>query len=178
MEQSEEELLNKLIVLFVFDKMDIALDEKTIINICYMQNGWMMPLYCMDAIQKLAKSNFIHQISRGREKGREKMYTLTPDGRVCLANFYSRIPESLRQEISDYVKTNRMSFKRQQEFLHTYYKNADGTYTVWLRVVEPSSTLLDLKLVVANNKTAKNIHENWEKKASSVYLMLHDNLIE
>ena len=162
MDQSEEDLLNKLIVLFVFDKMGIALDEKTIINICYTQNGWMMPLYCMEATPR----------------GREKLYSLTPDGRVCLANFYSRIPESLRQQISDYVKENRMSYKRQQEYSHTYYKNSDGTYTVWLKIVEPSQTLLDLKFVVANNKTAKYVHENWEKKAASIYLMLHDQLIE
>ena len=71
-----------------------------------------------------------------------------------------------------------MSFKRQQEYVHTYYKNYDGTYTVWLRIVEPSATLLDLKFVVANNKTAKYIHENWEKKAASIYLMLHDQLTE
>lgn len=174
MEQSEEELLNKLIVLFVFDKMDIALDYNSIINICYTQTNWIMPLYCMDAIDKLVKANFIHAVSRGREK----LYTMTPDGRTCLANFYSRIPESLRQEISDYVKENRMSFKRRQEYMHTYYKNKDGTYTVWLRVVEPSSTLLDLKFVVANNRTAKYIHENWEKKAASIYLLLHDQLTE
>jgi len=174
LEQSEEELLNKLIVLFVFDKMDIALDYNSIINICYTQTNWIMPLYCMDAIDKLVKANFIHAVSRGREK----LYTMTPDGRTCLANFYSRIPESLRQEISDYVKENRMSFKRRQEYMHTYYKNKDGTYTVWLRVVEPSSTLLDLKFVVANNRTAKYIHENWEKKAASIYLLLHDQLTE
>lgn len=174
MDQSEEELLNKLIVLFVFDKMDIALDEKTVINICYTQNGWIMPLYCMDTIQKLLKANFIHQVSRGRDK----IYSLTPDGRACLASFYSRIPESLRQEISEYVKNNRMSFKRQQEYMHTYYKNKDGTYTVWLRIVEPSATLMELKLVVPTNKTAKYIHENWEKKAASVYLLLHDQLID
>ena len=176
MEQSEEELLNKLIILFVFDKMDIALDEKTILNICYTQNGWMMPLYCLDTIQKLAKSNFIHQISRGKEKN--KLYALTPDGRVCLANFYSRIPESLRQEISDYVKKNFGTLRRQQEYIHTYRKLSNGTYEVWLRVVEPSGTLMDLKFVVSNNKTAKYIHENWEKKAANIYLMLHDQLTE
>lgn len=174
MEQSEEDLLNKLIVLFVFDKMDIALDYNTILNICYMQNGWMMPLVCMDVIDMLTKSNFIHRTDRGREK----LYTMTPDGRACLANFYSRIPESLRQEISDYVKENRMSFKRQQEYKHTYYKNKDGTYTVWLRIVEPSTTPLEIKFVVANNRTAKYIHENWEKKAAAVYMLLNDQLTE
>ena len=63
MQQSDEELLNKLIVLFVFDKMDIALDEKTIIIICYTDNGWIMPIYCMDTIQKLVKANFIDRKS-------------------------------------------------------------------------------------------------------------------
>lgn len=174
MNQSDEELLNKLIVLFVFDKMDIALDYNSIINICYTQNGWMMPLYCMDTIDKLTKSNFIHKIDRGREK----LYTLTPDGRECLANFYSRIPESRRQEISDYVKENRMSYKRRQEYKHTYHKNSDGTYTVRLSVEEPSATLLELKLVVANIRTAKYIHENWEKNAANIYLMLHERLTE
>ena len=174
MQQSDEELLNKLIVLFVFDKMDIALDEKTIIIICYTDNGWIMPIYCMDTIQKLVKANFIHQVSRGGDK----LYTLTPDGRGCLANFYSRIPESLRQEISDYVKKNRLRFKQEQEYKHTYYKNADGTYTVWLRIVSPSSTLMDLKLVVANNRTAKYIHENWRSNAANIYLMLQEHLIE
>ena len=57
MNQSEEDILNKLIVLFVFDKMGIALDEKTIINICYTQNSWMMPLYCMDAMQKIGRAS-------------------------------------------------------------------------------------------------------------------------
>ena len=174
MNQSEEDILNKLIVLFVFDKMGIALDEKTIINICYTQNSWMMPLYCMDAMQKLVKEKFISQVSRGKDK----LYTLTQDGRNCLGNFYSRIPESLRREIDGYVRANRMAFKRQQEYAHTYFKNSDGTYTVWLRIVEPSATLMDLKFVVANNKTAKYIHENWENKAANVYQMLHDQLVE
>ncbi|MCX4312441.1 MAG: DUF4364 family protein [Clostridia bacterium] len=176
MEQSEEELINKLIVLFVFDKMDIALDYNSIINICYTQNGWMLPLYCMDTIDKLTKCNFIHKAERGKD--RNKLYTMTPEGRECLANFYSRIPESLRQEISDYVKVNRMSYKRRQEYRHSYYKNKDGSYTVYLRIEDPSSTLLEMRFVVANNSTAKYINENWEKRAASIYLMLHDQLTE
>ncbi len=176
MEQEDEDLLYQLIVLFVFDKMDIALDDSTVLNICCVQNSWLAPIFCMDALQKLVKSNFINKISRGRKQN--PLYTLTSDGRVCLANFYPRIPESMRQEISDYVRENRMAFKRQQEYTHTYYKNYDGTYTVWLRIKDPSATLLDLKFVVANHKTAKYIHENWEKKAANVYLMLRDQLLE
>lgn len=161
-------------MLFVFDKMDIALDEKSVINICYSQTNWIMPIYCIDTLQRLIKSGFLHQSIHGKEK----LYTLTPDGRNCLANFYMRVPESLRSEISEYCKKNRMQFKRRQEYMHTYYKNKDGSYTVWLRVVEPNATLLDLKLVVSSARAAKKVHEHWEDNAADVYMMIHDKLVD
>ena len=51
MEQEDEDLLYQLIVLFVFDKMDIALDDSTVLNICCVQNSWLAPIFCMDALQ-------------------------------------------------------------------------------------------------------------------------------
>lgn len=174
MEKNDEELLNKLIMLFVFDKMDIALDEKTIIYICYSQTNWIMPIYCIDTLHRLLKSGMIHQ----NVQGNEKLFTLTPLGRSSLANFYVRIPESLRREISEYCNENRMKFKRRQEYFHTYYKNKDGTYTVWLRIIEPNATLLDLKFVVSNARTAKYVHEHWEDNAADIYMLLHDKLVD
>ncbi len=177
MEQSEEELLNKLIILFVMDKMDIGLTESSIVKICYEENGWIkQPLICNDTVNRLVASKLILKVRQGREK--DCLCTLTPDGRTCLANFYTRIPESLRQDISEFVKVNRMDYKRKQVYKHTYFKNSDGTYTVQLKIVEPAVTVLNLELNVANNKTAKYIHQNWEKMAASFYMNLLEQLTE
>lgn len=174
MAKGDDELTNKLIMLFVFDQMDIALTERVILDICYSANNWIMPLYCIDTLNRLLKSNFIHKSKHGQDV----LYTLTPDGRACLANFYKKLPESLRHEIIEYVKENRMDYKRKQEYSHTYFKNSDGTYTVWLRIIEPTSTLFDLKLIVPNVSTAKHIHLSWEQKAANVYLSVHNQLVD
>lgn len=159
------------------DKMEIGLTENSIVRICYEENGWIaQPLICSDTVNKLVASKLVQKVKQGKEK--DCLCTLTPDGRSCLANFYSRIPESQRQEISEFVKTNRMDYKRRQVYKHTYYKNSDGTYTVVLKIVEPAVTVLELKLNVANNKTAKFIHQNWEKNAAMFYMSLLEQLAD
>ena len=56
--------------------------------------------------------------------------------------------------------------------------NKDGTYTVFLKIVEPSQPLLELKLVVPNRQTAKNIYKKWEEKAGNVYATVYDCLVD
>ena len=71
-----------------------------------------------------------------------------------------------------------MTFRRKQEYSGTYYKNADGTYTVILKIVDPIQTTLEVKLNVANRHTAKNVYEKWKDKAAQVYSSLQEALID
>ena len=93
-------------------------------------------------------------------------------------NFYTRIPSTLRNEMAEYIKENRMNFRRKQEYHHKYHKNHDGTYTVELKIDDPVQTTLDLKLTVSTRTLAKQISNNWEKKASQIYLHIHEDLID
>ena len=117
-------------------------------------------------------------LDRKIETQSEPLYGITPDGRVCLADFYVKIPSSLREEISLFVKNNRTKYKKRQECNADYYMNKDGTYTVFLKIVEPSQPLLELKLVVPNRQTAKNIYKKWEEKAGNVYATVYDCLVD
>jgi len=141
--------LNKLIILFVFDKMEVPLSENTILDMCCSSNNWIA-----------------------------YMYAITPDGRVCLANFFVKIPASTREEISVFIKQNRLKYRRKQECVADYYMNKDGTYTVYLKIIEPVQPLLELKFVVPNRQTAKNIYKKWEEKAANVYSLIYDNLVD
>ena len=42
-----ETSVNKLILLFVFDKMESALSERTIVEMCTTGNGWLNYMDCM-----------------------------------------------------------------------------------------------------------------------------------
>lgn len=166
--------LNKLVLLFVFDKMDVPITEDTVLEMCQGRNGWIAYMDCKQALYQLLETGFLYQTTHEKNI----YYSITPDGRMCLAHFYMRIPSSLRTEITEYIKENRMSYRRKQEYSKSYYKNADGTYTVQLKIIDPVQTTLEIKLNVANRHTAKLVYNKWEEKAAQVFYSIHEQLID
>ena len=81
---------NKLLLLFVFDKMEIPLSENTLIDLCCQTNNWITYMDCKQALLQLIDASFIYRINNNPSA--EPLYTITPEGRVCLAHFFVRIP--------------------------------------------------------------------------------------
>ena len=172
--KSGETSINKLIILFVFDKMESALSERTIVDMCSSSNEWMGYMDCVNVIHKLLDDNFICIVNRDEDT----LYTITPDGRETLANFYINIPKSVREEISIFVKKNSAKYRNRQECRSDYYQNKDGTYTIYLKILAPVQPMLELKFVVPDRKTANKIYKKWEEKAADVYSVIYENLCD
>ena len=170
----DETSVNKLILLFVFDKMESALSERTLVDMCSTSNAWMGYMDCVNVIHKLKDDNFICVVGENDDT----LYTITPDGRESLANFYINIPKSVREEISQFVKKNSTRYRNRQECRSDYYQNKDGTFTVVLKILAPVQPMMDLKFVVPDKKTAKAIYKKWEEKAADVYSVLYENLCD
>ena len=170
-----ETSVNKLIVLFVFDKMESPLSERTILEMCTAVNGWLNYMDCKELIPRLLDDGFICEITSPEE---ELLYTITSDGRESLNNFYINIPKSIRDEISAFIKKNSGKLRNRQECKSDYYQNVDGTYTVFLKIIAPVQPMLELKFVIPDKKTAQNIYKNWESKASELYSAIYDTLVD
>ncbi len=56
--------------------------------------------------------------------------------------------------------------------------NKDGTYTVYLKIIEPAQPVLELKLVVPNRQIAKDIYKKWGEKAIDVYRNIYESLVD
>ena len=166
--------VNKLILLFVFDKMEVPLSENTILDMCTSANNWLAYMDCHPILNQLLDCGWIYNISTSGEP----LYTITPDGRICLANFFVKIPASTRESISLFIKNNRSRYRRKQECVADYFMNKDGTYTVYLKIIEPVQPILELKLVVPNRQTAKDIYKKWEEKAPLLYRSVYENLVD
>ena len=170
-----ETSVNKLIVLFVFDKMESPLSERTILEMCTAGNNWLNYMDCKELIPRLLDDGFICEITSPEE---ELLYTITSDGRESLNSFYINIPKSIREEISAFIKKNSGKLRNRQECKSDYYQNVDGTYTVFLKILAPVQPMLELKFVVPDKKTAQNIYKNWECKASELYSAIYDTLVD
>ena len=170
-----ETSVNKLIVLFVFDKMESALSQRTIVEMCTSGNNWLNYMDCIELLPRLLDDGFLCRISSPDE---EPLYTITSDGRESLSNFYINIPKSIRDEISAFIKKNSGKLRNRQECKADYYQNVDGTYTVFLKILAPVQPMVELKYYVPDKKTAKHIYKNWESKASELYSAIYDTLVD
>lgn len=170
-----ETSVNKLIVLFVFEKMETALSERTIVEMCTAGNNWLNYMDCMELLPKLLDDGFICLVSSPDD---EPLYSITSDGRESLNNFYINIPKSIRNEIDAFIKKNSGKLRNRQECKADYYQNADGTFTVFLKILAPVQPMLELKFVVPDKKTAQNIYKNWESKASELYSAIYETLVD
>lgn len=178
MEFTPDATVNKLTLLFVLDKMEIPLTENSIIDICTSRNNWLTYMECKEILWQLLEVGFI--FSTNSDQDEEIRYGITMDGRNCLSHFFLRIPQSLREMITQFVKENRMSFKRSQEYVSDYYKNPDGSHTVVLKIKEPliPQPLLEIKLKAPNRHAAIVACKKWKDKAPNVFEYLYDSVID
>ncbi len=166
--------INKLTLLFVFDKMECSLSENTIIDMCCSSNNWISYMDCKPILNKLLDENFITNVANYGDP----LYIITPEGRYCLAEFYVKIPSSTREQITSHVKQHKAHYRRKQECWADYYMNKDSTYTVNLRINDTQMPVMELKFIVPNRQIAKNIYKKWEEKAGNLYALIYENLVD
>lgn len=177
MEFKEDSMLSKLILLFMLEKIEMPLTEKSIIDICTSQNDWLNYMDCKDILYKLLDANFIYNTEKASSN--EESYFITSSGQECLSLFYQKIPESLRDQIADYVKTNRLYFKKSQEYIADYSKNSDGTYLVILKIRSNTINypMFEIKLATSSRKSAIEACKKWREDAHLVYEQVYESLI-
>ena len=83
----------------------------------------------------------------------------------------------MRDNIADFIRENKLLFKRKQEYFSDSFKNKDGSYTVILKIMEPDTTNLEVKLSVPEQQTARDIQKNWQDSASKVYSSILETLL-
>ena len=85
----------------------------------------------------------------------------------------------MRETISQYCKTNRMYFKRLQEYVAEFTKNSDGTYMVILRITETTSLkpMFEVKINLQTRADAVRAVEIWTTKAPNFYEFVYTNLM-
>ena len=170
----EPTTLNKLILLYALDKMEVALQESVILDMV-TENNWLNYMDCKVALTDLIKNNMITNVAT---KGCNPRYAITSDSREGLKHYFVEIPSSLRENIAEIIKLNKIKYRKKQDYFSDYYKNTDGTYTVVLKIESTNTPLMDLKLVFQNRNKAKWLFKNWSEKASTLYEFILENLID
>lgn len=174
---SSDDTETKLILLYMLEQIEIPLSEQFIFDICTTRNSWINYMELKAVFPDLINFNLIFSVDK---KNENKRYSLTAQGRDCVNSFYNEIPEELREDISIFCKNNRMYFKRLQEYVAEFKKNADGTYMVKLRIIDSTSDIptFEININLQTRAEAIKATELWTTKAPNFYEFVYTNLLD
>lgn len=169
-------MTNKLVILWIMEKMEMPLTENSIIEICSVKNNWINYMDCLDLLYQLSEAKLIYKTAC---KEGEMRYNLSVEGRDCLSYFYKRVPKDLLDEIAEYSKANRLSIKQSQEYYANYTDAEDGSYLVTMRIYETMvvEPLFEIKIKAPTRQSAEEACKKWKQKAPNIYEHIFENLI-
>ena len=104
-------------------------------------------------------------------------YHLTEIGKETLSYFIEDISTAIRKDIEAYLKKNKMNLRNENAVLADYCNLEEGGFSVILQIREKESCIIDMKLVVPDERQAIRLCDNWKKKSSQIYSHLLKDLM-
>ncbi len=164
-------LLYKLIILFMLDRTDYTMTN-TLISNFIIEKGYTNMFNLLEALSELIDNNFI-----STDTIRDTIhYKITDSGEEALSYFENRLPYAIKQDILDYLKSEKINVKNESEIYADYYYNDMNWYTVQCIIKDRKEVLMDLKFDVPTKSQAETICNNWRTKSSSIYEYLVNQL--
>ncbi len=169
--ETNNDFKNKLIILMVFDCMNVSLTKETLIDIV-TENEWIDLIYIDSLFLALLKAGLIIK----KPKDKKNSYILSADGRQCLISWQEVLPAAQRNEIKQKIDKDRLNYRLKGDYFADYNKASDGTYNVQLVIRGASEPILDIRLNVSSRNKAKWIYETWPTKAFNIHETIFDLL--
>lgn len=156
---------NKLILLYLIDKMDIPLSNSQISHFALSEN-YMNYFSLQECLSEMVEIKYLDSY----KDNNTTRYTITDEGLQSLDYFEKRIPIETRNTINEYVIQNRKRIKRDYETTANYFKelNSDD-FTVKCALYEDDAMLMEINLSVVSRDQAKLICNNWKTNISTLY---------
>lgn len=164
---------NKLLLLYLIDKMDIPLTGSQISQFA-LEEEFMDYFTIRQCLSDMVNINHLESFVENKTT----RYTITESGLQTLDYFDKRIPVEIRNKINKYVLDNRKFIKKDYETTANYFKDINSNdYTVKCGIYEDDSLLMEINLSVVSRDQAKHICKNWKENVNELYGSILKELI-
>lgn len=163
---------DKLSILYYIDCLGIPLTNGQITRF-FVENNLINYFDLQQYILELITGGLVDTM----ETGSTQFITITAKGNEVLSFFQKRILPSLRNKIECYAENNRAILKGESQITADYKKISHKQYEVTCKVTEKELVLMELKLNMPTSQQAKEICENWRRRAPEVFKAIMDRLV-
>ena len=165
---------NKLILLFLLQKMNLSLSNNEICQFA-LERNIMDYFNVQQYLSELSDADFLEPFT---DNGTTK-YSITPEGENVLEFFQNRIPEWMRNAANEYILNNKNRIKSEYETVANYFPEINGEYLVKCAVYGiDGQQIMEVDVVVPTKHQAQIICSNWKKNVNTIYGTIFSSLIK
>ena len=165
--------LYKLIVLYLLNEVDFPMTTAQISEFI-LEQEYTTFFKLKEALDEMVESDFL----KVEDTHNRTLYHLTVEGAKTIEFFGNKISPAIQEDIEAFLKEKHYDLKEESGVKANYFFNEEeGEYHVRCRIVENSSNLIDLKLVVPTEKEAEAIVNGWLTDYEEIYAMLLSKLL-
>ncbi|SHJ69033.1 DUF4364 family protein [Paramaledivibacter caminithermalis] len=161
---SKDEAKNKLLLLYIFNKFEIAITNNQITDFV-MENELLNYFVLQQFLSELVNTSLLEYT----QNEDHYYYLITEKGKDTLNYFKDRLSDKFLSRIDMLIEKKKKILLKETQISANYKKKSKNDYLVELKVIENDITLIDLKLDVVSNKQAKTICDNWKNNAPDIY---------
>ena len=164
--------LTKLIVLYMLDKVDGPLTKAEIYDFI-LEKEYSNYFTLSQAVYELTEDKFVESSSTHNST----YLSLSDNGRGTLMFFHNRISDGIKNDIDTYFNENRNLIQNRMSVVTNYYRIASGEYVAELSAREKTSELVNIRLNMPTEDSARAICEHWRDSSSDIYAFMLEKLL-
>ena len=155
---------NKLLVLYIFNKLKFSISNIQITQIV-LENNLINYFTLQQYMLELVSSGFLNYT---KETEKQRLF-ISEKGIKVLSLFENRLSSNKTDIIDTYLKSQTENIKKEIAVSADYTIGKSNSFVVDLRTSENDIVLMNLKLSVASNKQAKALCAKWKENSAELY---------
>lgn len=167
------EHMYRIMILFMLECVEFPLTNTQITNFI-LDRDYTDFFTIQEALSELQSSQLITPESTHSNT----RYHITEEGRKTLTLMGDKLSIPIKNDILSYFREHNYDLKQEASVYANYYRDTPDGYQVVCRVVNGSSTVMELSLHTATKEQAKAICVNWNTQCTEVYALLMDQLLK
>lgn len=164
---------NKLLLLYIFDKIKLPIPNIQITQIV-LENNFINYFTLHQYISELIASGFLEYTA---EDSKHRLI-ITAKGSRVLMMFRERLTKQKLETIDNYLKKHLDKIKKEVTISAEYTIEESDNYIVNLKAMENNAVLIDLKLNVPSNKQARELCSRWKQNSAELYSEIMKLLVD
>lgn len=170
---SDDETLaeNKVLILYVLEKANKPLTNDVLYKIVLAAVD-MNYFYFQQFMLDLINVGYIFSF----QKEEQTLYQITDSGKTTLDLTLDLLPGIIKLKADTNLKPILDGSEEEQSIVAEYTPLSENHYTIVCKVVENNETVFEVKTFAGSREQAKEIVDNWENNADSIYPKILDIL--